>query len=449
MSVLPAPGAGWRAAAAAAALLALALCSWLASSNRTSSIVSGAGWWPRSQPRDSGAGEGARYLVVAAPGGEAAAWAAEDAARAEAGRSGGLLSFGRYSNQRQSLLEALVLARISGRTLLVPRLAACPRTPLHSLFALDARAGGARVQPATATALRAACSAAERVALTSGRASDRLARWLSPFAYAGLAWPVVDDADFSAAVLAMPPLFAHLVTRRAASRAEPVYQHLVTQREPIQMGFGSAALPWWLAQYAPANGAASCALIETPFFAVNLATLPGELEEAVLALAPAAVISQAVLDWYSARDLEPLRVVAIHARMTDMVSRDWSQTNAACLDAVTAGHEPAAFALMSAFIASWAGANLPVVLASDDFASPCAVALARHFANRTRLVLFSPDDVSIGQSRDDCVNAQLVQEVLALSAVFIGSKESSFSAAINQIRVVRHAQAHETTLLLE
>jgi len=108
---------------------------------------------------------------------------------------------------------------------------------------------------------------------------------------------------------------------------------------------------------------------------------------------------------------------------------------------------------MSAFIASLAAEQLPVVLASDDLASPCTQALARHFGNRTRLVVVDPADAAAaagdGLPRDDCVDAQLVQEALALSAAFIGVKASSFSAAVNQIRLVRHALAPQTTMLFE
>ena len=416
---------------AAAALFALAVISWLRSSLRAGHVGGGADRGAARVPGDRSAGGGARYLVLADPP-----------------RSpSGLLQFGRFSNQRQQLLEALALANATGRTLLAPGLAACSLTPLGVLYDLDAAAAaGARLRPAAQ--IRAACGDAGVVRLAlSNVGGSRLAWWQTPFAWAGLSWPVA--ADFSAAVAAAPPHLTYLAARSAAPRTTPVYQTLVTQPPPFPW-LGLAALPWWLARYSTGS-ADSCVLVEAPFFAVNLAAVPGAFEAAVRALAPAPPLAAAVGRWFATHNLQPHRVVAVHLRLGDIAAAGWSAfVSDACTRLDDVQH---AFAPITDFIARLALSRAPVLLASDELDAPCAQALARHLASdpATRVVLVQPADFQDGRLPpiDDCSAAILVHETLAQSAAFIGIRASSFSAAIHQIRLLRHGASPETSLLLE
>ena len=355
----------------------------------------------------------------------------------------GLLNFGRFSNQRQQLLEALALANATGRTLLAPAFAACPLMPLAVLYDLDAAAAaGARTQPASQ--LRAACSGTGvvRLALSNG-GDDRFSWWQTPFVWGGLSWSVV--TDFSTAVADAPPHLAYLAARTAASRSAPVYQTLITHTPPW---IGLAAMPWWLAHYS--TGADSCVLIEAPFFRVNLAAIPGAFESAVRALVPAQPLAAAVDRWFAVQNLQSYQVVAIHLRLGDM-SVGWSEFVPKACARLDDAQE--AFAPITDFISRLALTRSPVILASDELDAPCAQALAHHLASyaATRVVLVRPADFQGDtlQPPDDCSAAILVHEALAQSAAFIGIRASSFTNAIHQIRLLRHGASPETSLLLE
>jgi hypothetical protein len=212
---------------------------------------------------------------------------------------------------------------------------------------------------------------------------------------------------------------------------------------------GQATLPWWLSRYSTGS-ADSCVLIEAPFFKVNLAAIPGAFESAVRALVPAPPLAAAVGRWFAAQHLLPHRVVAIHLRLGDMAVGWNAFVPNACANLDNAQY---AFGSITDFIARLALSRAPVLLASDELDSPCAQALAHHLASdaASRVVLVRPADFLIDQhtSLDDCSAALLVHEALAQSAAFIGISSSSFSAAIHQIRLLRHGASPDTSLLLE
>ena len=365
---------------------------------------------------------------------------------------------GRWSNQRQIVLEAVVLAGVTGRTLLLPPLTACPSAPLAELFDFGAlAAAGVDALPA---ADYVQCAQAERVALASGAASEEIGG--VEFHMAGLPWRV--QADFSGAVATMPPPLAAYAAPGADPRDAPVYAALLpyaSARVVTPAHFGSAAMPAWLQSYRPAAAAvASCALLAHPFFAVNLAALPGAFEAAVRALQPAPWLAQAASAWLAHHALAPHRLVAVHVRLTDMANDVWSPFAAACVrdargDAASPGAVPG-LAALSAFLSERALESLPVVVASDDLSSPCAQAVLAHFSARTRVVVLrelrEEDAPGLqlaisGHAPDDCSAFSFMHEILAQSAAFIGMRSSTFSAAVHQIRELRHGHANSTLLL--
>lgn len=83
-----------------------------------------------------------------------------------------------------------------------------------------------------------------------------------------------------------------------------------------------------------------------------------------------------------------------------------------------------------------------IVLATDDYAVPCARALRSKYPDTILL-----QDASIYEPKS-CKAALMDQEILGTSEAFIGDSRSSFSQAIHQIRLVRHGRAPESSVWL-
>jgi hypothetical protein len=137
-------------------------------------------------------------------------------------------------------------------------------------------------------------------------------------------------------------------------------------------------------------------------------------------LLPTKRIQDAAAAYLHERGLDARRFAAIHLRLTDIGGK----TNTRGLDCTADVFE---------FIAKIKShGDMPVLLATDNPASNCTQVVAS--ALRTTLVesgIWSPDS---------CMEAAFVQEVMGRSYAFVGVRNSTFSAAIEGIRMTRYKQ---------
>ena len=82
----------------------------------------------------------------------------------------------------------------------------------------------------------------------------------------------------------------------------------------------------------------------------------------------------------------------------------------------------------------------PIVVASDDYTSPCFEGLVREWGDRVIKV-----GGGSGYRGSTCSAALFDQEVLGHSALFLGDKESSFSEAIHRVRTLRCGASVDST----
>lgn len=144
-------------------------------------------------------------------------------------------------------------------------------------------------------------------------------------------------------------------------------------------------------------------------------------EAAMRTLLPASEIELEVQSFLIRHGLLSGPFAAIHLRLTDLGGKT-DLNGLGCS------------ANISDFIAAVKGhADMPVLLATDDEASNCT----RLVVNELRPIL-----VRSGKwlGERSCKEAAFIQEVLAHSFVFVGVRNSTFSAAIEGIRLLRHRQ---------
>ena len=432
-------------------------------------------------------------------------------------------TYGRYSNQREALLEAIALANFSGRTLVLPApLAATRESTFDRAYDVDALKAAAGVEVALSVghdtkSLLALCGS-RYIVVNTGRAAgqpwgahDSLAN------FRGVTSRVVDVTALPELAGAIPPALRPYATAPGVYRS-PAYRALRTPHMERRIGsfLGPALLPYYLRASA-ASGDAKCVAMRSTFFGVNTAVMPGAFEAAVEGLRPPPWLARAVSQWLSARGItrgiasageELVLPIALHIRLTDQARRHGALgigLAERCMRAETRG---AVVADIQRFVQRHARAQgtrqTMVLLASDDPGSDCIVALLASFPPATRVWMVEapgrsgggggerggggggsssaadrrparPKRSSSGSSRssrgkrlaaqdstgigippalrghlplDECLAAQFIQEILATSAVFLGSNFSTFSSAVHQIRVVRHHHAPATSLLL-
>ena len=153
----------------------------------------------------------------------------------------------------------------------------------------------------------------------------------------------------------------------------------------------------------------SAAFWALPFFHPDKTKMHNQLR-------PSAAV-QATIDDIIERAIGGTQFVGLHMRLTDI----GFSNGTFCQRNLTA-----TFGLVHELLA---GQRLDkVVLATDDFESYCAKAFFTEFPAAIPLRSGAYDPGS-------CSEAQVVQEVLARGACFIGSKNSTFSAAIEDLRM--------------
>lgn len=374
--------------------------------------------------------------------------------------------FGRYSNQREVLLETLALASYSGRDVAADPPPACRGGGLgyaYDVLSLEAALGVHVFADGAAAAAAAYCaSEISRGALLTPLAG-RHGGWGAPgtmVTWAGLPWPVVNASALAAkSFTGATPQQTLLERFGTAERAyaAPVYRDL---RNPA-MAFELPAYlgPSNLPEYSASASSAGCIALSVPFYAVNVAVTPGAYERAATALRPVPWLAAAVDAWLDARSLPRAPgqggapVVAMHVRLTDNLrrgvksGRPWVDR---CDDATT---RVSAVAEVRTFFESRGLFGATVLFATDDAASPCIAALLDAFANAPARIFVDRPNGPDGEAdprvqAGDCLHSQFIQEVLARSDAFFGSALSTFSTAVHQIRVLQHNRPLNSSLML-
>jgi hypothetical protein len=168
------------------------------------------------------------------------------------------------------------------------------------------------------------------------------------------------------------------------------------------------------------------------------------------ALRPAARI-QAAIDGFLGGDLRGTRrYVGVHLRLTDLLPKPLPPTTtAASVSPPACGRDVGAVVAAVRRLQARHNLSTLVALATDDPGSPCARAFAGAFPAGTVLPVTSGGAFAGGAS--SCSEAQFVQEVLAQGACFVGTSNSTLSAAVVDIRGSDRAfdaRAPPCTLLL-
>ena len=188
-----------------------------------------------------------------------------------------------------------------------------------------------------------------------------------------------------------------------------------------------------------------CIILQGTFMSLNWARIPNEFEEVHRELVPNPFIQADVFDFLQKRKLvdatnphctscfASVPFIAIHLRMGDFLTSDIHRGFG-----VDCNKNPD---LLIPLIKSVQHAikSLPIVLATDDYQSNCAINLQRKFPEIIVL-----NDVSRFH-RNSCRGALFDQEVLGASSFFFGDKMSTFSQSIHQIRTIRYLKAYNTT----
>jgi hypothetical protein len=189
-----------------------------------------------------------------------------------------------------------------------------------------------------------------------------------------------------------------------------------------------------------------CMVLGKNFLSLNWARLPEEFEEVHRELLPISSIRadvfELLLNNELARPFHPTRAISvvpfigIHLRMGDFLSLDSHRGFG-----YECNRNPEMIVVKVREISNQLRMRIPIVLATDDYQSNCAMILQSEFP------VIALDKVSRFNSQS-CQGALFDQEVLGESSFFIGDKMSTFSQSIHQIRTIRNSHAADTTLWL-
>ena len=186
----------------------------------------------------------------------------------------------------------------------------------------------------------------------------------------------------------------------------------------------------------------TCLVLGQTFLSTNWARIPDSFFYVTRNLIPNAEIVDDASNFLASHDLFDCPFFSVHLRMTDFVSlKGLYSFGGKC------NSDPSVLLfhlgnLLMSLPRLNSHCRQKIVLATDDYASPCAKALLASY----------PDTISLlGKSRFSrlsCRKSLFDQEVLGHSSFFLGDSESTFSHAIHQIRTLRFGFNTSTTIWL-
>ena len=362
----------------------------------------------------------------------------------------GAAEYGRYSNQRTSLLEGLGAAGFLGRTLLAPQPTVCGE-PLASLFDLRSPTVEADVLPkdqhspvyphgyAKLSDLAEKCGPTGVAVQYHSMANtmDQPYETIRSFGahgsvvkYRGVAWTVYDSTPLPAASVPEALRAALVADVTAFEPYSSLYPWQATKRDVVQFML-DPSFPYRL-RALPASP--RCILVPRLFNNFNWAVAPGALQGAIRALRPSPEVAARVAAWWGEHGVAPGKAVGVHLRMGDMAKNYKFGFAHDC-------ETDPGFVVrnLTALVERVGAGGQPLLIATDSWDSGCVSAIRAAFPKHVRV------EEAAGKSQV-CSEVGLVQEVLGNTAGFVGNGLSTFSSAIHGIRVVVHGASPTTSV---
>ena len=415
----------WLRRAAAAAALGAAALLLHASLEASVCAADGASALLRLLPGRAGA--------LRSQAATAAAWAAAaPAPAARAAFSGRYLvsaaiDYGRFSNARASLVELVALAVALNRTAIVPPLECCRETSKTAAALFDTTAFAAPTLSAHAFDFDAACC------VDSGGGSSDGGGGGNGGGGGGGGGGKASNAP------------GWLYVDSGASSFMSEEPSAFRGRMPTRLP-GASLLEALHASEAVHS--AACVVLSKHFRAVDWTTSsrPDALAAAHARLLPHATIAAEARGFLLRRGLAGPAArpfLGVHLRQTDFLRPGHHSFASACNENPELLLAPVRAAVAGGAMGG-SRAISDLVLATDDYETPCARAVLAAFPRAHAHGLARATHFP----RGSCEEALLDQEVLGLSASFVGDAVSTFSAAVAAIRVHRGGFGAETTTLL-
>ena len=343
-------------------------------------------------------------------------------------------NFGRFSNNRMSFAEAMGVAAFSERSLYIPPFRSCGGgaqgpAAIWDLAHMSKTLGAQVHEDALSDAdVAALCPEGERMYVwVDGFTKNFLNGAATPSVdqdrttWRGLEWPVLESRNLPFDASAAPADNASYYRESKTSMAyvEP-YASWFSERF-VTRDLKGYLLDDWLPQRIAALPH-RCVAIHALYLQTNWAVMPGMLPRVAQAFRPSENLERAVASWFASNGAVQDASVGVHLRLGDMQGFPYGLAHHCTRDA--------GFLLDEIRAAQTrAQESAPLLVASDEFDGPCAVAVMKAFPNHKR--------VESGGVLSGCAESAFTQEVLGRTAAFIGNSFSSFSIAAQWVRLAR------------
>jgi hypothetical protein len=346
------------------------------------------------------------------------------------------LSFGRLSNLKISIAEVIGLSIALNRTAIIPKLETCTDEKwssfmdFHQLFDISAFSRASVISYSGIDLNHVCGQESVRVIVSDILGKQRLT--LSG----------EETFNLRDITLSEPFLFGDDIPIEDVFKSYPYDKYFLPRiTESWAKSFmNDRLLPDKLATLSNHK----CIVLGKNFLSLNWARLPEEFEEVHRELVPVSSIRADVFEFLINKKLiSPpnthsfvVPFIGIHLRMGDFLSVETHRGFG-----FECNRNPDIILIKVKEISNQFQKKIPIVLATDDYQSKCAINL------RSEFPIIALDNVSRFTSQS-CQGALFDQEVLGESSFFIGDKMSTFSQSIHQIRTIRKKFAVDTTLWL-
>ena len=168
-----------------------------------------------------------------------------------------------------------------------------------------------------------------------------------------------------------------------------------------------------------------CVMVQVLYLNINWAMMPGVLPRVAGAFLPSPVLEAQVQEWFVANNVKQHEHIGLHIRLKDLATglsfgfaHDCTRNATFVIEAIEQ--------LQSSL-------SIPrdrsLIIASDDFESPCTKSILSTFPNHVRA-----ESGKLG----GCMETSFVQEVLMRTSGFIGNSLSTFTIAVHWGRIYRY-----------
>lgn len=353
--------------------------------------------------------------------------------------------YGRYSNNKMTFSEAAGVAAVTGRTLIAPQYKTCEGgqgpSRLYNLGAMAAGSAahaGVRVIEDSGLDLPTLCGDSTLYVWYNSITRDLVPNpgYVKTLDWRGVTWPVAQVIDLPVDEARVPPGVAAFVREDIESLAgeEPYKSHFPAHyvRRDLKSFLTDHYFPYRMAALSQ-----RCVVIQTLYLNLNWALVPGAFQRVAANTWPAPTLDAHVAGWFHKNRVPQHAAVGVHLRLTDLASgldfgfaRNCERGPGFVVDA------------LKALVASLPGAaDQPLLVASDNFGSPCAAGVLAAFPRHVK--------VESGGALRGCEETAFIQEVLSRTAGFVGNSLSSFSVAIHWARTARYGKPTNTSVFPE